>query len=629
MTGRYRAAPALLALLLVLLFTGWVYWPGQTGPALLDDQSSVMVIADLQAQPELAWDYITGDKSGPLGRPVSMVSFVLEKLYLDGGLAGSKRINIALHLLNGALVVWLYWLLFGHISVPAYRWLALALGAVWLLSPLLVSTVLYVVQRMAILSTGFMLLATISYIYWRSALARGQFAGWLLLCLLLNFALALFAKENAIVLVPVLLLMEALWFQFRDQQGQTIAWLQRVTIGLIVLGGTGLLAVLVVEYDSLAGALQHRYFTLDERLLTEARIVWDYVGQIYAPDVLTMGLYHDDYVVSVSLDQPPSTRYAVFAWLGVAVLSLVLLAWQWGRYLALGILWFLVGHSVESTVLSLELYFEHRNYYPAIGLLLLPGVVFALLVRCWRQITRPLLVYLGCYALWLASLTGSQVQIWSSQPLLILSHLNGHPDSFRANADMAVQMANVGEFAAARHYSRQAFEVDVAGERAGDFNVRDLALACIAHQEVSRARIDELGRVNPARPFSSVATLLTLVRLLQDGTCPGFDRVYFADRMADIFLAEGAVATASPKIYSSLAVLENVLQRWDNASAYISKFLDQAPDNANALLMKLHFVSALGKVDAANAIKSRLLQLQGQGKLTVGEQQTLSLYLEN
>ena len=45
--------------------------------------------------------------------------------------------------------------------------------------------------------------------------------------------------------------------------------------------------------------------------------------------------------------------------------------------------------------------------------------------------------------------------------------------------------------------------------------------------------------------------------------------------------------------------------------------------------MKLHFVTALGKVDVADTVRSRLLELQAQGRLTVGEQQTLSLYLEN
>jgi len=53
-----------------------------------------------------------------------------------------------------------------------------------------------------------------------------------------------------------------------------------------------------------------------------------------------------------------------------------------------------------------------------------------------------------------------------------------------------------------------------------------------------------------------------------------------------------------------------------------------SPGNAQGLLMKLHFVTALGKVDAAEAVKFQLKQLQDQGKLTVGEQQTLSLYQE-
>ena len=32
------------------------------------------------------------------------------------------------------------------------------------------------------------------------------------------------------------------------------------------------------------------------------------------------------------------------------------------------VIWFFVGHTVESSIISLELVFEHRNYFPAIGL---------------------------------------------------------------------------------------------------------------------------------------------------------------------------------------------------------------------------------------------------------------------
>jgi tetratricopeptide (TPR) repeat protein len=614
---------------LVLLLAGWAYWPGQAGPVLLDDRSSVMVIGDLKVQPELAWDYVTGDKSGTLGRPVSMASFVLEKMFLPEGTATSKRVNIVLHLCNGVLVIGVFWLLFGHLQVPGYHYLAVVLGAAWLWSPLHVSTVLYIVQRMAMLCTTFMLLACFCYLGWRRRLLRGEFSIALLGGVGVSICLAVFAKENAVVVIPVLLLIEALWFQFDDGDGGTIRWLRLTVLGAIALGALGLALILVADYENLAAGFTHRYFTLEERLMTQGRVVWDYVGQLYAPDVLRMGLYHDDIQVSTSLHNPPVTLYAVLAWMGVVLLSLTLLFWQWGRYLVLGIGWFLLGHGVESTVLPLELYFEHRNYFPAVGLFLLPGALFALLVRRWPEIKAPLLVYLACYVIWLASLTGSQVQVWSSHPLLILNHLNAHPNSYRANADMAVQMANLGQFEAARDYSARAFAVAKAGERSGDHDIRDLALACIANQRVEPARIERLGTDNPERPFGSVVTLQTLVHLLQDSACPEFDRLGFADRMTEIFLAAESPATASANIYLGLALLEHTLQRWANADAYIDLFLNLSPDNAQGLLMKLHFNTVLGRVAAAGVARARLLELQAQGKLTVGEQQTLSLYLES
>jgi len=77
-----------------------------------------------------------------------------------------------------------------------------------------------------------------------------------------------------------------------------------------------------------------------------------------------------------------------------------------------------------------------------------------------------------------------------------------------------------------------------------------------------------------------------------------------------------------------LAVLENKLQRWQYANAYIDLFLEQSPGNAQGLLMKLHFNRALGKVAQADEVMATLQEMQQRGQLTVGEQQTLSLYLE-
>ncbi|MEM7283852.1 MAG: hypothetical protein AAF438_19730 [Pseudomonadota bacterium] len=628
MTEALRRGAPTIAAALVILTSLWIYWPGKTGPVLLDDFSSVLVIGNLQQNPELAWDYVRGDDSGPLGRTISMMSFVLESLLFGDSIEIKKQVSILLHLVNGCLVVVLFSLLFRFLAVPGRFWLALILGAAWTLSPLFVSTVLYVVQRMAMLSTTFMLCACIAYVVWRLQLLRGSFSPILMGTVLLCIVLAMFSKENAIVVVPILILMEALWFQFAGPGGKTIAWLRRLTFSLIAIGAAFLCLYLVLKWDTRAAAFGHRYFSLDERLLTQTRILWDYVGQLFIPDVFRMGLYHDDVVVSTSLREPPTTFYAVLAWCGVALAFGLLLFKRWGRYIAFGLAWFLVGHSIESTVFPLELYFEHRNYFPSIGLFLLVGALFAGITRRMIEVGPPLLAYLALTVVWLASLTSSQVQIWSSQPLLILQHLNAHPNSFRANADMAVHMANLGELEAARDYSARAFALSRV-ERSGDHDIRDLALACIANQPVPPEQIEQLGTNRPDRPFGSVVTLQTMVHLLQDDVCPAFDRLRFANRMYEIYLSPDSTATASANIYLGLALLEHVMQRWNNALAYIDLFLAQSPDYAQGLLMKLHFVTALGKVDEAEALRSQLLELQTLGKLTVSEQQTLSLYLEN
>ena len=129
---------------------------------------------------------------------------------------------------------------------------------------------------------------------------------------------------------------------------------------------------------------------------------------------------------------------------------------------------------------------------------------------------------------------------------------------------MAVQMANLGAFEAAQEYSARAYAVS-NGERSGDHDIRDLALACIANKPVTPDQIERLGKDIPERPFGSSVTLQTMVHLLQDNTCPEFDRLHFADRMREIFLVDDSPATASANIYLGLALLENVLQRWQNA----------------------------------------------------------------
>jgi len=614
-----------LALALLVLST-WVYWPGSSSPSMLDDRSNIAVVENLGEGFGGASDYIFGNRSGPLGRPVAMASFVLEELYLDAGITGSKRVNIVLHAVNGALVMWLFALLLAHARVPHYRWFALLGGAGWLLAPLYVSTVLYAVQRMAMLSTLFMLLACIVYVYWRRLLLRGPAGGALFGLLLVCIALAVLAKENGLLVLPVIVLLEVLWFAGRDESGLENRALRRYSLALLGLGSALAAVLFAVFFERIVAGYSNRGFELGERVLTQARALWDYLGQLLWPDLPRMGLFHDDFMLSTGLYSPPQTALAVAGWLLLIPVCLALLRHRPGQLLVCAGLVFLVGHAIESSVFALELYFEHRNYFPGVGIFLLLVAALGLLARRWPPLAAPLLAWLAVYVLLLAVQTGSQVQLWSSAPLLRLNYVNEHPESFRANEEMALHLASVGALDSALDYSRRAGELSLT-ERVGDRRIRELAMHCLAGRALPAALLDELGSGNPRRPFAVVSTFNGFARVLQRGRCAPGDTLRFSQRMADIFLAPGAVATASANIYSILAGIANDLEQYQRAYAYMQKFRALSPDSVRGMLMQLHFTTALGLEDEKAALLQELLALQAQGSLNEGQQETLALYL--
>ncbi|MFV0278633.1 MAG: hypothetical protein ACK5HY_15825, partial [Parahaliea sp.] len=369
-----------LAIGLLLALTLWIYWPGQYGPALLDDKSSLNVLG-LLADPALASDVVFGDTSGPTGRPVSMASFVLERLIHDGGISGSKRVNIFLHALNGLLVYGFLRLLLARLELVGGALIAAAFAGLWLLAPIQVSTVLYAVQRMAMLAATWVLCSGIAYLYWRRALDAGRLAPGRLLLVALFVLLAVFTKEIALVVVPLLVLMEALWLQYEGRDGKVMPWLRRINLWLVWGGAAVAVLLLVLGWDWLAGRYGPRDFSLEERVLTQGRVLWDYLGQIVWPELDRLGLYHDDVEVSRSLFEPRATLLAWLAWSGVLVALVIALRWPWGRRLVFGPLFYLVGHSLESSVWPLEIYFEHRNYLPGVGLAIAGASMLGMLVQ--------------------------------------------------------------------------------------------------------------------------------------------------------------------------------------------------------------------------------------------------------
>ncbi|MBU1628370.1 hypothetical protein KKB18_13460, partial [bacterium] len=116
-------------------------------------------------------------------------------------------------------------------------------------------------------------------------------------------------------------------------------------------------------HDIMAGYAD-RHFTLSERLLTELRIVVFYISLLVLPLPGRMNLDHD-FSVSTSLLSPVSTLLSLLILVGILGLGVRLLKRQ--PLFSFGIFWFFLNLTVESSVIPLELIFEHRLYLPSVG----------------------------------------------------------------------------------------------------------------------------------------------------------------------------------------------------------------------------------------------------------------------
>jgi hypothetical protein len=182
----------LLFVSVALTAATFVYRPGLNGGFALDDYTNVVDNPAL-AIPDLEWQSLShamfSFQAGPTMRPVSMLSFALNRYFAGGNDAMVyKTTNLVIHLANGLLV---FVLLLRLLRVYRQRfapqlpkerldWLALVCGSLWILHPLNAMPVLYVVQRETALSATFILLGLNAYVWARQRHIDGRSGAWLL-----------------------------------------------------------------------------------------------------------------------------------------------------------------------------------------------------------------------------------------------------------------------------------------------------------------------------------------------------------------------------------------------------------------------------------------------------------------
>ena len=393
-------------------------------------------------------------------RFVSNITFLLNYIFNGQNVVGYHVINIAIHIVNAIV---LFFLIYTTLTISENRekynhilLLSYTIALLWLAHPLATQSVTYIVQRMNALAVMFYLLAMLCYIRVRihqqsempnkSTIVRGY-----ALCLVFGL-LAMGSKEIAATL-PIMILLYEFYF-FRDLRVQ-------VSHKNILIFLTFICAFIGISFyftganplDFISNSCATRDFTVYQRLLTQFRVIIHYISLIVYPHPGRL-IFDYSYPLSYSFFQPITT---IFSFLGIiGMLAMAMLLARKERLLSFCILCFFLTLAIESSVICLEIIFEHRTYMPSIFLL----IFFVGGVQRISHNTKMILVLFIFVAAIFSIWTFTRNKIWQEPEIFWADSLKKSPNKPRILSNMGNLYFHKKEYDKAAENFRKAFAID-------------------------------------------------------------------------------------------------------------------------------------------------------------------------
>lgn len=448
-------AGTLVGLALLLVVINWLAyansfqagWHFDDGPNITGNED--IFISDL------SWKSLSqAAHSSPGGkRPLSYLSFALNYYFFGPEAVSFHVANVIIHSVNAVLMLKILSLVIAGAvpGIAASRATLLAFGgaALWSLSPLQTQSVIYVVQRMNLLSAFFALVSFWAFLQWKLKQRGG--AAWLLICLAC-WLMAFASKENSFLLP---LCFVAFDWAFGPRRF--------FRLGNLLIGGAAfglLIGFTVWRYDlarKIGTDYSRREFTMKERLLTQPRVVSYHLSQLLLPLPSRLALRHE-FEKSTSLLSPVTTLPSICL---LAMIAGAAFFWR-RRYTvsSLWILWFFINLLVEASFLPLELIYEHRMYLPSVGVFgaIVSAIASAQKLRSNNLFWRP--IQYACVVLIFlsASLSFARNQDWKDQTTLWADNSRKYPNSFRSLNNLGSAYAKAGKASEAEDAFKRAIE---------------------------------------------------------------------------------------------------------------------------------------------------------------------------
>ena len=444
---RERSRHILVSIVLVAVLLT-VYSNTLHSPFIFDDIGNIVENGFIRIK-NLSWDKIAYVWQAPhpcANRRIANLTFALN--YLWGGYdpRGYHLVNIIIHIGCGLLVALFFFqtLKTGWLAKrygPVRPWLVWGAAFLWALHPIQVNSVTYIVQRMTSLAVFFALLSMIAWLAgrrcWRQNWRARAIVYWSFG--LVAWVLGLLCKEH-VAIVPGLIMVHEFFLLRRGHFRLNWRW---VLIGSAIASGIVIFYLGTEPWIGFTRGYEHRDFNLVERLMTESRVLWHYLSLFYVPVVDRFTLFYD-YQISRGLFSPMTTIAGILSWAVV-----IAVAWTCRRrwpVLTWMSAWFLTSLLIESTVIPLEIIFEHRMYLPSVCLAL--GTVLLSFDFLSKRANRLKLqvIILVIVLLILGGATYTRNMDFKDAVTLYRAELAKHPNSKRIRLNLALRLNISGNF---------------------------------------------------------------------------------------------------------------------------------------------------------------------------------------
>ena len=589
-------------------------------PLVFDDE--FFIINDTAVHmTELSGDAIkTAAVDGkPRHRYLPNISFALNYYFGRLNPFGYHLVNLVIHLLSG---IFLFFFIKNTLHIIPQNTrenhpeiIAFFAALIWIVQPVGTQAVTYICQRMASMVALFYILSLLFYVQGRMAMRQSpsnwRKPGLYFLGCLLSSVCAFATKENAGTLPLVLLFYE--WFFFQDLK---LKWSRRqiLWIAFFVIVFAGVVSWYMGENPMfrIMNSYRRRDFTLIERVMTEWRIVVYYLSLFLWAPPGRLNLDHD-YPLSLLPGNPATTMLAFAAILGLFILAAY--AAKKDRLIAFAILWFFITQATESTVIGIELVFEHRTYIPFMMISLLFVVTISRMIK-----NRPLACgLLVATALVFSAWTYQRNQIWQDRITFLTDCTVKSPKKYRPQHNLGVALDDAGDISGAIAQYKIAIQTDP--DRSSAYN--DLGSALLKLGKIHEAS-QNIHRALELKPdFADAHNNLGNVLFNQGKTDaaihyfrhsltlnPDFAEAY--NNLGNALSRQGKTDEAFQNFYRALALnpdlseahnnLGNALmQKGDirNAIDHFQAVLEKYPDHVEANINMGAALARLGQIDAA------------------------------